>query len=171
MSEMNLRQKVAYLQGLAEGLQLDPQNKEGRILGEVIGLLSEMSEALYDLKGAHDELESYMEEMDQDLSVVEEDLYGEEGDDGDEDENEEPDLEAVEVKCPNCGTVLHLERRDGDADDTLDLICPNCGEMIYDNDDDLVYSEDGDGESSEGPGRAAGRPHDQHQHTPESDLS
>ncbi len=134
LADMNLRQKVAYLQGLAAGLELDPQGKEGRILTQVIDLLSEMSEALYELKDSHAELESYLEDVDQDLSVVEEDLYG-------DDEGEE--VEVVEVKCPNCGTVLHLERAGAD-DDTLDLICPNCGEMIYDTDDDLDYAEDDD---------------------------
>ncbi|MGE5589691.1 MAG: CD1247 N-terminal domain-containing protein [Bacillota bacterium] len=142
---MNLRQKVAYLQGLAAGLGLDPQGKEGRILTQVIDLLSEMSEALYELKGSHEELESYVEDVDQDLSVVEEDLYG---------DDEDADAEVVEVKCPNCGTVVHLERLgSGDDDDTLDLICPNCGEMIYDTDDDLDYAGDDDDEAT---GQTAG---------------
>lgn len=136
LADMNLRQKVAYLQGMAAGLGLDPQDKEARILTQVIDLLSEISEALYDLKGSHEELESYVEDVDQDLSVVEEDLYG---------DDDEADAEVMEVKCPNCGTVLHLERLGSDDDDdTLDLICPNCGEMIYDTDDDLDYAGDDD---------------------------
>lgn len=131
-TSMDLKQKVAYLQGLAQGLKLDTEAPEGRVLSEVIDVLAHVSRALYDLKDTQQEMESYLEDVDQDLSVVEADLY--------EDDDE---AEAVEVKCPNCGTVLHVERMDGD-DDTLDLICPNCGEMIYDTDDDLAWDPDED---------------------------
>ena len=131
---MDLKEKVAYLQGLAQGLKIDSEAPEGRVLNEVIDVLAHMSRAVYDLKGTQQEMESYLEEVDQDLSVVEDDLYG-------DDDDDEP--EAVEVKCPNCGTVLHVERLGGD-DDSLDLICPNCGEMIYDTDSDLDWAADDD---------------------------
>lgn len=145
MSEMDLKQRVAYLQGLAQGLQMNNQAPEGRVLTEVIGILSDMSTALYDLRDAQTELESYVEDVDEDLSAVEDDLYG---------DDDEAEPEAVEVTCPRCGTVLHVESVDGD-DDSLDLICPNCGEVIYDTDDDLDYTTPDDDEQV---GRTSGRP-------------
>ena len=137
MPEMDLKQRVAYLQGLAQGLQLNNQAPEGRILTEVIDILGDISGALDDLRDSQKELERYMEDVDEDLSTVEDDLYG---------EDDAPEAEAIEVRCHQCGTVLHVESMDG-GDETLDLICPNCGEVIYETEDDLDYTTPADDET------------------------
>ncbi len=40
---MEITEKVAYLKGLAEGLGLDAQTKEGKILQTVIDVLDDMA--------------------------------------------------------------------------------------------------------------------------------
>ena len=41
---MEISQKVAYLKGLAEGLALDTESKEGKLIAAIIDVLDDMSE-------------------------------------------------------------------------------------------------------------------------------
>ena len=47
---MEISEKVAYLKGLAEGLDLDTESKEGKLIAAIIDVLDDMSEALLDLE-------------------------------------------------------------------------------------------------------------------------
>jgi hypothetical protein len=48
-----LKERIAYLQGLAEGLELKQETGEGRILGEILAILSEMADELEQLSEEH----------------------------------------------------------------------------------------------------------------------
>ena len=137
---MEIKEKVAYIKGLAEGLKLDENDKNGKILAAVIDLLGDMAEEIEAIGENAEYLENYIEELDEDLGMVEEDFYcGEDeedyddfGDDEDyeedEDEEDEEDEdddgeEIVVVTCPGCGDGVYL-------DDTMDfdeIKCPSCG--------------------------------------------
>ena len=135
---MDIKEKVAYIKGLAEGLALDENDKNGKILAAIIDLLGDMAEEIDAIGENAEYLESYIEELDEDLGMVEEDLYcGEDDDDDDydfdeeddeddeydEDEDEDDDEEVVVVTCPACGDGVYL-------DDTMDfdeIKCPSCG--------------------------------------------
>lgn len=133
---MNINERAAYIKGLAEGLGVTEEGKEGRVLGEMLTLLTEMAEQLTDLERENGELRDYIEELDEDLGAVEEDLYcgddcdcdcDDEYEDDDEDDDEEyddeDDSEYYEVVCPSCGeTVCFDESLELD-----DLVCPACG--------------------------------------------
>ena len=47
---MEISEKVAYLKGLAEGLALDTDTKEGKLLTAIIDVLDDMAEKFVDLE-------------------------------------------------------------------------------------------------------------------------
>ena len=49
-------EKVAYLKGLAEGLKIDANTNEGKILFEVINVLTEIAEDINYLENLQDEV-------------------------------------------------------------------------------------------------------------------
>ncbi len=142
----DLRQKVAYLQGLANGLQLGESGQE-RLLGEIIGVLGNFAESVEGMRDSHRELEEYLMEVDYDLSALEEEKYRRQEarreDEDEDDEGNEDDESFREVRCPRCGHILRVETGDGSGDEgQLQVICPNCGEVIYTEDDGYEHEPD-----------------------------
>ena len=74
---MNLTEKSAYIKGLADGLNLDTEKPEGKLIAAMMDLISEMAEKLTDLDDEVATLGDYIEEIDEDLGNVEEVLYDE----------------------------------------------------------------------------------------------
>ncbi|MBO5195574.1 MAG: hypothetical protein J6C03_00590 [Clostridia bacterium] len=72
---MKLNEKCAYLRGLAEGMNLDTEKAEGKLISELIKLCEEMAEEIEELDEAVDQLQDYAEELDEDLGEVEEFVY------------------------------------------------------------------------------------------------
>jgi DNA-directed RNA polymerase subunit delta len=66
-----IRSKVAYLQGLAEGLNIDESTREGRVLLSMIDVLDDMAMHVEEIVEAQNELADYVEEVDDDLSTLE----------------------------------------------------------------------------------------------------
>lgn len=137
MSE--LKAKIAYLQGLAEGLDLDRGTKEGKIISAVIDVLAEISTAVDEIAQNQEELEKYLEAVDEDLGDLEDEIYGcEEGcscHDHDEDyEDDEEEGSFVEVECPKCHDIVRFEADILADDDVIEVTCPNCDEVVYVND-------------------------------------
>ena len=71
----NLTDRAAYLRGLAEGMGLDKEKNEHKLLLEMLGLMDEMAQKISDLDADVGELEEYVEDLDSDLSDMEETLY------------------------------------------------------------------------------------------------
>lgn len=79
-----LRQRVAYVSGLAAGLEVAGQTAEGRVLAGILEVLDAMAEEMERLDRRLGELGEYLGELDQDLFDLEEAVGGEEaGADGD----------------------------------------------------------------------------------------
>lgn len=116
----DLKQRVAYLQGLASGFNVGEGSREGQVLREVLHVLDEMAESIERVEQQQEELEAYVESLDSDLSELEDDYYGIE--DGDFDD----EGEVWEVTCPDCGTVVEWDAGD-DAESTT---CPECGAAV-----------------------------------------
>ena len=113
---MTISEKVAYLKGLAEGLNIDTEkSKEGKLINVMIGILEENSLALGE----------EIDVLSDDLADVEAVVFDDEDeDDYDEDEEEEFDDDWFEVECPNCEETLLI---DEDALEEGVVECPNCG--------------------------------------------
>ncbi len=89
-----LYEKVAYLNGLIDGMELDENTKEGKALIVIAEILEDIIEALEEIDEDQADMEEYVELMDEDLSNVEDELFGEFDIDDFEEEDDE-DLEEV----------------------------------------------------------------------------
>ncbi len=146
MSE--LTDRVAFLRGLAEGMQLDDSKPENKLMLKMLDVMDELAKDNDELHKALDELNEYMESIDEDLSDMEEDIYGDMSDDDEDDEddgNEDDDEDdrTVEYACPYCGEVMVFDVERFDFDE--DYLCPNCHKPLFPEDTE----EDEDGEDEE----------------------
>ena len=133
---MNITEKIAYIKGLCEGLALDEKKSEVKVINAIVDLLDDIAYDLTDMEELYDELSDQVDEIDQDLSEVESELYDEDcdccSDDDDEDEEEDFDFDDeenpfYEVTCGACGQKLNV------SEDVLlegEIECPNCGELL-----------------------------------------
>ena len=139
---MTISEKVAYLKGLAEGLNIDTEkSKEGKLINVMIGILEEIGLAIEDLEENSLALGEEIAVLSDDLADVEAVVFDDEDeDDYDEDEEEEFDDDWFEVECPNCDEVLVV---DEDAREDGYIKCPNCEtEYSLDLSDDTVEADE-----------------------------
>ena len=121
---MEISEKVAYLKGLAEGLQLDGETKEGKVLLAIIDVLDAMAEEFRDVEDEIVECEDGLDAVSEDLSDLEETVYFALDD---EDEDEDEDDEVFVTTCPECEEEVVFDEtvlEDGE------VICPNCGARL-----------------------------------------
>ena len=117
---MTISEKVAYLKGLAEGLDLDTtKSKEGKLISVMIGILEELAMSVEDLEENALNLGEEIDVLSDDLSDVEEVVFDEEDDD-----LEDYDDDWFEVECPTCGTDIVV---DDEALAEGEVECPSCG--------------------------------------------
>lgn len=122
---MELKEKVAFIKGLMEGMEFDVTTKEGKILNAVVELLDQMADSVVQIDEDVDQLYDEVDALSEDLEDVESCVYGDEDDDEDEDDyDEEYEAGLYEITCPNCGEVVCVDE-DMLADENL--ACPNCG--------------------------------------------
>ena len=133
---MTISEKVAYLKGLAEGLNLDTEkSKEGKLISVMIGILEEVGLSIEDLEENTAALGEEIDAISDDLSDVEEIVYDE---DEDEDDYDEDDF--FEVECPNCEEPLVI---DDEALAAGEIQCPNCETRFsLDLSDDTVEADE-----------------------------
>ena len=127
----NLSEQVSYLQGLAEGMKLDTEKNEGKLIEKMLDLLADMAAELDELRQDHEDLSDFVESIDEDLSTLEDEVFGDEDDeDGlDEDDEEEEDDGLIEYTCPHCGEEMTFNSSDLDYDE--DYLCPNCHQPLF----------------------------------------
>lgn len=70
-----LKQKVSYLQGLADGLGVDESTKEGKLLLLIVEILEDFADVLDETIENQMELEEYVNFIDEDLADVEDEIY------------------------------------------------------------------------------------------------
>ena len=128
---MEIMEKVAYLKGLAEGMELDTEKKEGKLLAAIIDVLEDIALDLEDLWDNTMELTEGLDVVSEDLEDVEDIVYDEFDEDEDEDEYYEDELDEDEdcyaTTCPTCEEEIFFDEtilEDGA------VICPNCGEKL-----------------------------------------
>ena len=80
---MEITEKVAYLKGLAEGMELNTEKKEGKLLAAIIDVLEDIALELSDIEDAQEELGEGLDAVSDDLEDVEDLLYGEDDEDDD----------------------------------------------------------------------------------------
>jgi len=135
---MTISEKVAYLKGLAEGLNLDTEkSKEGKLISVMIGILEEVGMSIEDLEETTQALGEEIDAVSDDLEDVEAVVYGEE-------DSEDYDDDWFEVECPTCEEPLIIDDK-ALAEGVIQ--CPNCGDKFsLDLSDDAA---EGGGEEDE----------------------
>lgn len=125
---MNLTEKAAYIKGLIEGINLDDNKEETKILKSIVDLLEDVALSIKDLDNAFEEHSEIIDELDENLADVEDIVYG-------CDCNDSDcgccgcDSEIYKVSCPNCEQVIELNEGMF-AKDENEILCPNCGEKL-----------------------------------------
>ena len=114
---MEITEKVAYLKGLLEGMELDTEKKEGKLIAAIIDVLDDIALELEDMKDYADELGDGLDAVSDDLEDVEDIVFGEDEDDED----------CYATTCPTCEETIYFDEsilEDGE------VISPNCGEKL-----------------------------------------
>ncbi len=132
---MTTTEKVAYLKGLMEGMKLDTETNEGKLLSVIADILTDMANDMEDMASDLFDLGEDVDAISDDLSDVEDFLCDEDWDDEDDEyededsDDEEDDEEPMffEVTCPACEKTITV---DEDVLNLGSIQCPNCGEMM-----------------------------------------
>ncbi|MBR7081546.1 MAG: hypothetical protein IKI49_02410 [Oscillospiraceae bacterium] len=134
---MAISEKVAYLKGLAEGLALDAETKEGKIISAIIDILEDVAYDIEDLEENALDLAEEIDAISDDLALIEDIVYDEECEDCDCFDDED---EMYTVVCPSCEEEIVV---DEDILDLGEIECPNCGEKLeFDFEDDEEEDEE-----------------------------
>ena len=136
---MTISEKVAYLKGLAEGLDLDSaKSKEGKLISVMIGILEEIGLSIEDLEENTQALGEEIDVLSDDLSDVEDVVFDEDEDEDEDDEDYDDDW--FEVECPTCEEPLVIDDK-ALADGMIQ--CPNCHDKFaLDLSDDTVEADE-----------------------------
>ena len=120
-----VKSRVSYLQGLAKGLNLASETSEGELLQGILEVLEDIADEIGGIKTSFEQLEEYVDAVDEDLADLEEEYLGDFDTGG----------EYAEFECPSCGNVIAIDDDyDTGEDGKVKLICPKCGETIFEED-------------------------------------
>ena len=132
---METSESLVYLKGLIDGLDLDANKKETKVIKAIVDVLENLATDVDDMTEGLELVGEQIDAVDEDLADLEEFVYDD--DDCDCDCCDD-DCEEYEVECPNCGETITVD------EDTVmqgKFECPNCGEVLefeveYDDDCD-----------------------------------
>lgn len=131
---MTITERIAYIQGVADTLDLSSGDKKDQLIRSMIDAMNDMALTISDLESELEALGAQVDEIDEDLGAVEEEFYG---DMCDCDECCEEDADYAEVICPACGQEIHVDL--DDLEENEPIVCPECGAKL---DFELVEEED-----------------------------
>ena len=139
---MTISEKSAYLKGLMDGLNLNTETAEGKMISGIVELLADVTKKLIDVENTTIAISDELDEIEEDLDAIEDFIMDEEDDYDDEDfEDDDWDDEdefeegfdfgdeettIYEVECA-CGNIINFDEQ------TLEegsIICPDCGETL-----------------------------------------
>ncbi len=149
---MTISEKSAYIKGLMDGLNLDTEKAEGKLIAALVELMGDVTKKLTDVEETTIAISDELDEIEEDLDAIEdyildeedEDYYDDEDDFDDYDEDDfdeegfdfgDEDTTIYEVKCA-CGNVIAFD------EETLEegsIVCDECGETLeftFDDEDE-----------------------------------
>ena len=143
---MGISEKVSYLKGLMEGMNLSADSNEGKLFRAIVDVLDEIALEVEDLTDEVMELGDGLDVISDDLGDVEDAVFGDEEDDEDEadefedddDDYDDDDDDMYEAVCPNCQNTIVL------SDSVLDegtMHCPCCNELLEFDYSDLTMDD------------------------------
>ena len=151
---MTINEKAAYLKGLMDGLKLDTEAAEGKMISAIVELLGDMAKKVTDIEDTTIAISDELDEIEEDLDAIEDFIMDDEDDYDEEDEDEyeedewdededyeegfdfgDEDTTIYEVQCA-CGNIINFD------EETLEegsIVCPDCGEILefsFDDEDE-----------------------------------
>ena len=144
---MSITERIAYIKGLAEGLALDKETKEGKLIAAIIEALEDIAYEVADTTERVDMIDSDLADVEDYIDELEE-SFDEDWDDEDwyDDEDEDDEDDGVyEFECPNCHQTVYLDESTLDDDEDFELECPACGaklDSLFDFDDEEDGGDD-----------------------------
>ena len=151
---MTLSEKSAYLKGLMDGLKLNTESDEGKMIAAIVDMLGDLARKVTDIEDTTIAISDELDEIEEDLDAIEDfimDSDEEDWEEEDEDEEWEEDEEEeygeegfdfgdedsiiYEVECA-CGEVINFDEETLEAGS---MKCPNCGETLefsFDDEDE-----------------------------------
>lgn len=136
MSELS--DKISYVKGMCEGMDIKPDTPEHKLMLAMLDALEAVGDEIKLLHSKHDELEEYVDMMDEDIGELESEMFGgsDDLDLDDEDEDEDDDCDDdCDCDCDeDCDCGCHHDH-DGFDEAMMDQElaerdCPNCGKSI-----------------------------------------
>jgi formylmethanofuran dehydrogenase subunit E len=129
---MTIVEKVAYLKGLFDGMNLDERKQETKLFRSVLDILEDMALTVNDLEDDVAVVSEQVDAVDEDLDELESIIYEDDaehyGDEEDLDlDFDYDDEDYYEVECPSCNEIICID--DGVLEDG-GIDCPNCGESL-----------------------------------------
>lgn len=123
-----LKERVAYLKGLAEGMQISDATNEGKLLKAIIDVLDDVALAVDDIEDVQEEMSEQLDNMDEDLAEVEKVVFDE---DYEEEEDDECDCceDIAEFACPHCNEKIEISE-DMFSEEKDSIACPHCNKPI-----------------------------------------
>ena len=79
---MTVTEKMAYIKGMADSIDLNPDDKKDKLILAMVDALSELADYVTDVDDYVDQLAAQVDEIDEDLGNVEQDFYGDDCDCG-----------------------------------------------------------------------------------------
>lgn len=141
---MTITEKVAYIQGLFDGLKLDTSTSgEARILSEVLDVLREVGLQMDGMDAAMDQFDEELDALGDTVADLEDAVF----DDEDEQDADFDGLDGAEeedffeIPCPTCGEDLVV---DDEALAAGVVDCPVCGGKFA-----LSFEDEDDGSEEE----------------------
>ena len=141
---MTISEKSAYLKGLMDGMKLNTESDEGKMIAAIVDLLGDVTKKLTDVEDTTIAISDELDEIEEDLDAIEDFIMEDDEDDYDDEEDEDyeddedfkdvdegfdfgdEDSTIYEVTCA-CGNVIDFD------EETLEegsIVCPNCGETL-----------------------------------------
>lgn len=125
----NREERLAYLEGLAEGIQDAEAAATASLLAGIVDVLGEISDEVRHLRWAQRDLESDVEDLADELTAETQDIV---------------------VTCPSCGSDVAFAANLLEEEE-VELTCPNCGEVVYTPGEDELVEGDRQGWDDGGP--------------------
>ncbi len=147
---ISLTEKLAYIRGLCDGLGIEADTKENKVLLALVDLLDDLTQEVSQHEEDIEQIFEEIDAIDEDLSDVEDALLYDDEDDFDfEDEcgcgddcecgddcgcshDHDEENPIYEIECPGCNEVVCM---DEEMLFSENCACPNCGvkfEVDYD---------------------------------------
>ena len=131
---MTIKEKVAYLEGLAEGMEIE-STEQGKLFSAIIDTLYDIADEINELNENALDIGEELDAISDDLAEVEDFLLDEDYDIDDEDfdfdfdtdedyDDDDDECGGENHSCDACGST------DDDVEFTIDVNCPECNAEI-----------------------------------------